>query len=120
MPATSQVLGRKMPRWGSLAMIAAPVALLCGATARLLLPERLAPPSSAPRRPSSPSGTKLVSESDPFSTSRAHSSGQSGRSRSRSRLNHTSQLTSVPARRPQVRMSATVHGSRSRPRTANS
>ena len=50
-PASTHRLGRKMPRWGSLAISAPPVALRVPATAKELLPDRLRPvrmsPSSA-------------------------------------------------------------------------
>ena len=81
MPASSQMLGSRMPRCGSFAMIAAPVALIPGATARLLLPDRLNPPSNVRRCAAFSPAPKLVAEDDPLSISRAHSAGQSSRAR---------------------------------------
>ena len=58
-------------------MMAPPVAVRCGATARLLLPERPRPARISWRPAVSLEASKLGTDVLPFSTRRAHSSGQS-------------------------------------------
>ena len=119
-PAISQTLGMKMPRWGSLAMSAPPVALRRPATATLLLPDRETRASHSCIAAMRSGPPKLANDVPPSFTRRAQSSGQSSRARSGRRSAQTSQFTAVPPRRPMARMSATVQGSGSRPRMAKS